>query len=130
MKISKQSRRDARELFRLCIAGGALDENRVRNVVSRVASGKPRGYLAILTHFQRLVRLEISRRTAKIESATPLSSQMQAQIQGDLTGRYGSGLAFTFLQNPALIGGIRVQVGGDVYDGTVAGRLNELRIKN
>jgi F-type H+-transporting ATPase subunit delta len=130
MKISKQARRDGRELFRACLSGGQLDESRVRNVVSRVAQGKPRGYLAILTHFQRLVRLEVSRRMAKVESATPLSSQTQSQIQDDLARRYGGGLAFTFQQNPALIGGIRVQVGGDVYDGTVLGRLNELKIKN
>jgi F-type H+-transporting ATPase subunit delta len=130
MKVSKQARRDARELFRACLASGGLDEDRVRKVVSRVAAGKPRGYLAILSHFQRLVRLEILRRTAKVESATPLSSQMQAQIQSDLARRYGGGLAITFLQNPALIGGIRAQVGGDVYDGTVQGRLNELKIKN
>jgi F-type H+-transporting ATPase subunit delta len=130
MKISKQARRNARELFRLCITNGGLDENRVRKAVHGVAEGKPRGYLAILSHFQRLVRLEVLRRTAKVESATALSPQMQAQIQSDLTHRYGPGLTFTFVQNPALIGGIRVQVGGDVYDGTVQGRLNELRINN
>jgi F-type H+-transporting ATPase subunit delta len=130
MKITKQARRDGRQLFRLCVTSGGLDEDRVRKTVRRVADGKPRGYLAILTHFHRLVRLELLRRAAKIDSATPLSSQMQAQIQGDLTSRYGNGLTFTFAQNAALIGGIRVQVGGDVYDGTVQGRLNELKIKN
>lgn len=130
MKISKQARSDARELFRFCVINGGLDENRVRKAVHGVAERKPRGYLAILTHFQRLVRLELLRRTAKVESATPLSSQMQAQIQSDLTRRYGPGLTFAFLQNPALIGGVRAQVGGDVYDGTVYGRLQELKIKN
>jgi F-type H+-transporting ATPase subunit delta len=83
--------------------------------------------MAVLTHFQRLVRLEIARRTARIESATPLSPQAQAQVQGDLTRRYGPGLAFTFAQNPALIGGVRIQVGGDVYNGSVQGRLAALR---
>jgi F-type H+-transporting ATPase subunit delta len=130
MKISKQARRDARQLFRICMTSGGLDENRSRQALHRVAEGKPRGYLAILSHFQRLVRLEVLRRTAKVESATPLSSQMQAQIQSDLARQYGQGLTFTFLQNPTLIGGIRVQVGGDVYDGTVLGRLNELKIRN
>jgi len=130
MKISKQARRDARELFRCCISNSELDENRVRTAVRRVAAGKPRGYIAILSHFQRLVRLEIMSRTAKVESATPLSPQLQTQIQGDLARRYGGGLTFSFVQNPAVIGGIRVQVGGDVYDGTVQGRINELKIKN
>jgi F-type H+-transporting ATPase subunit delta len=130
MKISKPARRDARQLFRSCMTSGGLDENRSRQALHRVAEGKPRGYLAILSHFQRLVRLELLRRTAKVESAVPLSPQMQTQLQTDLTRQYGPGLTFMFLQNAALIGGVRIQVGGDVYDGTVQGRLEELRIKN
>jgi F-type H+-transporting ATPase subunit delta len=127
MKISKQTRRDARQLFRACLADGALDENRARRAVADVIRQKPRGYVAILSHFQRLIRLEVARRAARIESATPLSPQVQTQVQGDLTRRYGPGLTFTFAQNPALIGGVRIQVGGDVYDGSVQGRLAALQ---
>jgi F-type H+-transporting ATPase subunit delta len=130
MKISKQARRDARQLFRSCMTPDGLDENRSRQAVHRVAEGKPRGYVAILSHFQRLVRLELLRRTAKVESAVPLPPQTRVQLQSDLTRQYGAGLTFMFLQNPALIGGVRIQVGGDVYDGTVQGRLEELRTKN
>jgi F-type H+-transporting ATPase subunit delta len=126
MKISKQSRRDARELFRDCMVRGALDENRARQAVAAVIQKKPRGYFAILSHFQRLVRLEVARRTASIESATVLPPQAQAEIQSDLTRKYGPGLAFIFTRNPALIGGLRVQVGGDVYNGSVQGRLAAL----
>jgi F-type H+-transporting ATPase subunit delta len=127
MKISKQSRREARQLFRACLVGETLDESRTRQAVAAVVQQKPRGFLALLTHFQRLVRLEIARRTARIESATALSPQTQAQVQDDLTRRYGPGLTFTFAQNPALIGGVRIQVGGDVYNGSVQGRLAALR---
>jgi F-type H+-transporting ATPase subunit delta len=127
MKISKQARRDARELFRTCMVRDALDENRARQAVAAVAQTKPRGYLAILSQFERLIRLEIARRTARIESATALSPQAQGQIQSDLTRQYGAGLAFTFTQKPALIGGVRIQVGGDVYNGTVQGRLAALQ---
>jgi F-type H+-transporting ATPase subunit delta len=127
MKISKQSRREARQLFRACLVGETLDESRTRQAVAAVVQQKPRGFLALLTHFQRLVRLEIARRTARIESAAPLSPQTQAQVQGDLTRRYGPGLTFTFAENPALIGGVRIQVGGDVYNGSVQGRLAALR---
>jgi len=45
MKISKQARRDAKQLFRSCLSKGVLDEQRVRDTVSAVAKGKPRGYL-------------------------------------------------------------------------------------
>jgi F-type H+-transporting ATPase subunit delta len=126
MKISKQARRDARQLFRACMASGALDENRARQAVAGVVAKKPRGCIAILSHLQRLIRLEVTRRTATIESATALPPQSQAEIQGDLTRQYGPGLAFIFTQNPALIGGVRIQVGGDVYNGSVQGRLAAL----
>jgi F-type H+-transporting ATPase subunit delta len=127
MKISKQARRDARELFRTCMVHDALDENRARQALAAVVRTKQRGFIAILSHFQRLIRLEVARRTATIESATALPQQEQGQIQSDLTRQYGPGLAFTFTQNPALIGGVRIQVGGDVYNGTVQGRLAALQ---
>jgi F-type H+-transporting ATPase subunit delta len=127
MKISKQARRDARQLFRACMARGVLDEFRARQALAGVVQQKPRGYIAILSHFRRLVRLEAARRAARIESAGPLPAQTQTQIQDDLTRQYGPGLTFFFTQNPALIGGLRVQVGGDVYDGSVQGRLGALR---
>jgi F-type H+-transporting ATPase subunit delta len=126
MKISKQARRDAKELFQACRADGLLDEAKVRQIVQRVIAAKPRGYLAILSHFQRLVKLELDRRTARIESPVPLAEPQQASIRANLARRYGEGLAFAFSHNPALIGGLRVQVGSDVFDGSVQARLGEL----
>jgi len=127
MKISKLTRREARELFRATTVNGTLDENRVRAAVREVVAKKPRGYVAILSHFERLVRLEVARRTARVESATALAPQMQSQVQAELTRRYGPGLNFVFTQNPALLGGMRVQVGGDVFDGSVESRLRALQ---
>jgi|SRR5579859_7055026 len=127
MKISKQARREAKELFRSCFANGLMDENRVRQAVQAVIAQKPRGYVAILSHFQRLVKLDLNRRTARVESAAPLSSDIQAAVQNNLGRKYGPGLNVSFAQNPALIGGMRIQVGSDVYDGSVQARLAELR---
>ena len=127
MKISKQTRREAKELFRCCLINGLLDESRARLAVQRVLESKPRGYLAILSHFQRLVKLEIERRTARIESAVALSPDLQASVQASLTRAYAAGLHVSFAQNPALIGGMRVKVGSDVYDGSVQARLAALQ---
>jgi F-type H+-transporting ATPase subunit delta len=126
MRISKQSRREARQLFRSCIVNNALDGNRARQAVQLVIQDRPRGYMGVLSHFQRLVRLEVARRAARIESATALTPRTREQIQSDLSRQYGPGLDFAFLENPALIGGARIQVGGDVYDGSVQGRLAAL----
>ncbi len=127
MKISKQARREAKELFRSCQLDGTLDENRVRQVVQRVAAGKPRDYVAILAHFERLVKLDMERRNARIESAVPLPPELEARVRHELSRRYGPGLIFSFQQNPGLLGGMRIQVGSDVYDGSVQGRLTQLQ---
>jgi F-type H+-transporting ATPase subunit delta len=126
MKISKQARRDGKTLFSNCRVNGVLDENRVRQTVTAVIAQKPRGYVGILTHFQRLVKLDIERRTARVESATQLNDSLVAAVKTNLAQRYGQGLDVGFIVNPALIGGLRVKVGSDVFDGSVRARLNEL----
>jgi F-type H+-transporting ATPase subunit delta len=127
MKISKQARREAKQLFRVCFQNGLLDEKRVRETVSRVIELKPRGYLEILSHFHRLVKLDVDRRNARIESAVPLAPDLQESIRQKLATLYGAGLSFTFTQNPNLLGGVRIKVGSDVYDGSVQARLNQLQ---
>lgn len=126
MKISKQARRDGKALFNTCKANGVLDENRVRQAVSAVIAQKPRGYVALLSHFQRLVKLDLEKRTARVENAVESSPALRESIQAQIVKRYGSGLNVQFATNPGLIGGIRVQVGSDVYDGSVRARLDEL----
>jgi F-type H+-transporting ATPase subunit delta len=126
VKISKQARRDAKELFRACRVDGVLDEAKVRQVVQQVIALKPRGYVAILSHFQRLLKLDLDRRTARVESPVVLGEPQQASIKANLLRRYGEGLIFSFTQNPSLLGGLRVQVGSDVFDGSVQARLAEL----
>ena len=126
MKISKQARRDAKQLYRFCRVNGVLDEGRVRQAVQQVIATKPRGYFAILSHFQRLVKLDLAGRTARVDSPVPLDEPQQASLRANLARRYGAGLVFAFSQNPSLIGGLRVQVGSDVFDGSVQARLADL----
>ncbi len=95
-------------------------------MVKQVIASKPRGYFGILSHFQRLVKLDLDRRTARVQSAVPLAETQQAAIKANLARRYGEGLLFAFTQTPGLIGGLRVQVGSDVFDGSVQARLAAL----
>lgn len=126
MNVSKQAARDATDLFQLCMVKGLLDKGRVRQVVEEMATARPRGYLATLASFRRLVGLECARRSARIESARPLSADQQAAVAQSLSRAYGPGLNTTFVDNPELLGGMRIQVGSDVYDGSVRGRLATL----
>ena len=127
MKISKQGRRTAKQLLRCCLSEGVLDESRVRKTVDIMIEKKPRGYFGILSHFQRLVGLEVAKRSARVESSVPMTPEIQAAVESGLTGRYGKGLAISYHTNPELMGGLRIQVGSDVYDGSLAARLKGLQ---
>jgi F-type H+-transporting ATPase subunit delta len=126
MKISKQAQRNARELFRCCMVNGVLDEDRVRRAVALVLAQRPRGYIEILSRLQRLVKLDLERRTTRVESVTPLPLDLKAKVTNQLKKIYGAGMSVSYIQNPALIGGLRIQAGSDLYDGSVRARLNAL----
>lgn len=66
---------------------------------------------------------------ATVTSARPIAEQQLARLQERLSKSYGMQLRINPVVDPAIIGGIRVQVGGDVIDGSVASRLNELRLQ-
>jgi F-type H+-transporting ATPase subunit delta len=127
MKISKHAQRDARQLFRSCLVGGLLDENRVRQAVSLIVEKKPRGYVEILARLHRLVKLDLEQRAARVESAVPLTADLQAQVAGQLKNLYGDRLNLAFELNPSILGGLRIQVGSDLYDGSVKTRLEKLQ---
>jgi len=126
MKTIKQLESEAKHLYRLCLVDGSLDEDRVRQVVRRVLESKQRGSFAFLSHFRRLVKLDCARHTATVESATPLPADLQTSVSSDLERLYGPKLSISFADTPAMIGGMRIKVGSDVYDNSVKARLAAL----
>ena len=126
MKTRKQAQREARQIFQLCLVDGSLDEARVRQVVSRLVDAKRPGTLPVLTRLQRLVRLDREKHSAEVESAAPLTAEAQAAIEAGVAKRFGRGVVTSFRDNPALIGGVRIKVGSNVYDDSIKGRLAAL----
>jgi F-type H+-transporting ATPase subunit delta len=127
MKITKKAKREAKQLYRFCLLNDLLDENRAQQVAQRLLATGERDCLPILTHFLRLVKLDCAQHTATIESATLLPADLQTIVQTGLAHRYGLGLTMAFAQRPELIGGMRIQVGCDVYDGSVRAGLEALK---
>ena len=123
MKGSKQSRREAKQLFKGCQVAGGLDEDRARQAVMLVIEKKPRGYFGILQELQRLVKLDVASRTARVESAVALSEAQQQSVRENLNRMKNGEVAVEFAENMDLIGGMRVKIGDDVFDGSVKTRL-------
>jgi len=123
MKGTRRTIRAARRLYRLCLIDGRLDEGRVRQVARRLGGSRRRGSIAVLSSLRRIVKLDRDRRRAVVETATSLPDDLRDEVQANLARLYGSGLATSFETTPGLIGGMRIRVGSDVYDGSVRARL-------
>ena len=126
MKISKTAAAAARRLFGLCQTNGRFDESKLRTVISRLIEAKPRDYKAILAAIQRLTRLELERREVTVESAVEIDESTRQRVVTGLEKQYGGGLILQYKITPALLGGLRIRVGNDVFDGSVQGRLDRL----
>jgi F-type H+-transporting ATPase subunit delta len=81
------------------------------------------GAAAVRSHFLRLVRLDDTRWSARVATATALDADVRAAIEATLASRYGAAIETTFAVDPRLIGGMRLTVGSEVYDGSVRARL-------
>ena len=127
MRQNKEIRRLSREMLRASFTDGQLDRGKIGSLVQSLIAKKPRHYLDILQNYKRLLRLELEKRHAIIESATEVSSQTASRIGGRLKQKYGDDLTTEFIVDPTLLGGMRVRVGSDVWDGTVRNRLNLLQ---
>tara|TARA_B100000287_G_C20497046_1_gene727498 strand:+ start:529 stop:921 length:393 start_codon:yes stop_codon:yes gene_type:complete len=126
VKGGKQSRRDAKQLFKSCQVNGQLDEDRARQAVALLIERKPRGYFGTLQELQRLVKLDVNSRSASVESAVDLTEGQKQSVSESLSRMKGSDVAVEFTQNAELIGGMRVKIGDDVFDGSVKTRLTRL----
>ena len=127
MRTTKEAKKTSRHLLKLSFTDGKLDERKVNQVVESVLTEKPRHYGELLKDYQRLVRLEVAKRHAVVESAIELNSNLSNLVITKLKSRYGDDLTIEFKTNSTLLGGLRVKLGDDVWDGSVRNRLRTLQ---
>lgn len=127
MKLSKEARKISRQLFQLSFTNGVLDGAKVRALTQELTASKPRDYFAALKNYQRLIRMETERRHAVVESAAPMDNKAQEKLVAELKKKYGSDITAEYKVNPSLLGGLRIKLGSDVWDGSVRGRLDRLK---
>ena len=122
----RQVARMTKKLFRLCLVGGRLDQRRADRVVHMIIAKKRRGYLRILRQFARLLHVQQEQHSATVECAVPCSADVELSVRRRIESLYGPGIATVFAHNPHLIGGMRIRVGSDVFDGSILYRLTAL----
>ncbi len=127
MKINKEIRRLSREMLRASFSDGQLDSGRIASLVDSLIARKPRNYIDVLKNYRRLLRLEVEKRRARIETASEVDREATSKVIENLKKKYGNDLSTEYVVNPRLLGGMRIRVGSDVWDGTVRNRLERLQ---
>ena len=126
MKLSKEAQKLSKGLLRISFTDGALDAEKVKKATAAIIKSKPRNYVGVLKEYARLIRMEVAKSHAVIESATEMEASEKSAITRTLRSQYGSEVTTDYSVNPALIGGLRIQVGSNVVDASVRSRLDRL----
>jgi F-type H+-transporting ATPase subunit delta len=114
-------------MLRASFTDGQLDPARISSIIDSVTARKPRNYINVLKNYRRLLRLEVEKRRARIETSSEMDPATQSEVVTNLKKKYGSDLTPEFVINPELLGGMRIRVGSDVWDGSVRNRLERLQ---
>ena len=127
MKLNKEIRQRSRKMLQASFTDGQLDPGRIASLVDSLVTRKPRNYIDALKNYKRLLRLELEKRHARIDTASEVDPAIRSEIEANLKSKYGNDLSSEFHVDPQLLGGMRIRVGNDVWDGSVRNRLERLQ---
>jgi F-type H+-transporting ATPase subunit delta len=90
-------------------------------------AARDRNFFRTLNGYIELAASTRDRVIATVRVARPLELQQRERLQNALARQIGREIALQEIVEPELIGGIRVEIGDEVIEGTVAGRLEAVR---
>lgn len=96
-------------------------------VSSLVQQPRGRRVRALLTWATHLVAQQRGRVVATVYTASSLSDGQTERLRGALAARAGSEVSINVVVDPAVVGGVRIELGDEIIDATISSRLNELR---
>jgi F-type H+-transporting ATPase subunit delta len=126
MRADKKTKLLAKQLFKLSLVNGQVSAEQVAGVLGYIEKIEPRHPLALLKLYHRAIQTEVAKSRALVEHAGPVGDATLKLIESAMTRKYQRPVTATARPNPALLAGLRVRVGSDVYESTVAGQLATL----
>lgn len=126
MKRDKRIISSAKKLVELSKDNGVVTEEKVAEVLAGLRKVNHSRHLSILKTYLTYLRREVALQTAVVSTPQALSPEAIKVIEASYTKIYGRPITASVRQDPSLIAGLRVRVGDDVYDSSVAGRLQRL----
>ncbi|SDO66757.1 ATP synthase F1 subcomplex delta subunit [Pedococcus dokdonensis] len=106
---------------------GKVTDETLRLASLAVTSPRGRKFERTLELYLQLAARRREQITAVVTAATELTAQQRERLSAALQGIYGKPVLLQVVIEEEVLGGIRVQVGDEVVDGTVLRRLDEAR---
>lgn len=126
MAADKQTKLLAKQLFKLSVVNGEVSADRVAGVLGWIEKHQPRHPLALLQLYHRHIANEVAKSRAVVEHAGQVGAATLASIEAAMTKKYARKVTAVAQPNAALLAGLRVRIGSDIYESSVAGQLAAL----
>jgi F-type H+-transporting ATPase subunit delta len=111
------------------LLGASASKQTVAIVSHLVQQPRGRRIAELLRFATTTVADEAGLAVATVTTASAITPAQLTRLTAALSSNYGRGLRINHVIDPALVGGVRVQLGDEIIDGSVASRLNELRLQ-
>lgn len=115
-----------KKLVELSKEEGVVTEARVAEVLSGLKDATVRRKLTVMKTYLSYIRKALAEQTALVTTPGALGTETLAAIEANFSKRYGRAISTETTTDASLIAGLRIRVGDDVYDASVAGRLKRL----
>ena len=122
----KQIQQLARQFYKLSFTNGVISAGQVAGVLDYIEKHRPANSMAVLKAYQRLIAAEVARGQAVVEHAGPINSAALDAIAAAMSKKYGRSVTAVEKRNEALLAGVRVRIGDDLYESSVASQLATL----
>jgi F-type H+-transporting ATPase subunit delta len=96
-------------------------------LVLQAVVGRGQSFEQTMTTFGEFAAQRRERLVATVRVASPLEDDQKERLAAALAAQYGREVHVNALVDPAVIGGVSVQIGDEIIDGTMAGRLADTR---
>ena len=118
--------RDRRqELVDELLRGRATDSTIV--LAKRAVAARERTFAQTIEGYVTLAAAQKNRVVATVRVANSLTENQRDRLVAALTNQIGRQVTIQEVIDPDILGGIRVELGDEVFEGTVSGRLEEAR---
>jgi F-type H+-transporting ATPase subunit delta len=122
----KKAQQLARQLFKLSLVNGTVSAGQVAGALAYVEKHRPANPVLVLKNYQRLIARELAKSRALVDHAGPVAESILASIAGAFSQKYKRIITVSARHDARLIAGLRIRIGDDVYESSIASQLATL----